>query len=185
VSDRLPFDESLERIAELAEELTAHPDAGERVGELLDWVDAFHREGLGRLVEMVRAWRGDLFLEQAEAEPVVGLLLAAYGLGVDVDVDTHRRVQRALDEVRPYIHSHGGDVEVTAVADGVVRLRMHGSCDGCTASTATISERIEVAMTEHWDDFRRIELEPTEAEPHPPPPTGGTVTGLSIGRKST
>ena len=38
------------------------------------------------------------------------------------------RVREALDEVRPYLESHGGDVELLGVEDGVVRLRLQGSC---------------------------------------------------------
>ena len=127
--DELAYADILERAAELATSLLECGD--ERVAaeaeELLDWLDAYHREGLGRLVEMVRQWRGELFLEQAALDPVVGEMLATYGLGTDTDpAAADRVIQLALDEVRPYIHSHGGEVEVTSVSDG--------SCScGCTA----------------------------------------------------
>ena len=186
--DELAYGDILARAAELASALMEHGD--ERVAadaeELLDWLDAYHREGLGRLVEMVRQWRGELFLEQAALDPVVGELLGTYGLGTDTDSAAAERViQLALDEVRPYIHSHGGEVEVLSADDGVVRLRMHGTCNGCTAADDTVTRRIEVALREHWIDFRRVEMdEPTEA-PHPPPNPGEVATGLTIGpRKS-
>ncbi len=51
------------------------------MNELLEWVDAFHRDGLSRLVEMIRQWRGEIFLESVGEDPVTGTLLAAYGLG--------------------------------------------------------------------------------------------------------
>ncbi len=78
----LSYPEALRRIAELAEQLIAHPDpaVASAVGELLDWVDAFHRDGLGRLVSMIRTWRGEIFLEAVAADEVAGLLLEAYGL---------------------------------------------------------------------------------------------------------
>lgn len=181
----LGYGEILDRVADLTTGLleAADPDVRARVEELVDWLDAFHREGLGRFVEMVRQWRGELFLEQAALDPVVGELLATYGLGVDVDVAaTDRVVQLALDEVRPYVHSHGGEIEVVSVVDGVVRLRLHGSCDGCTSADDTIAERIEVALREHWIDFRRVEVEEPTGAPHPPPAPGQVVTGLGIGR---
>ncbi len=182
--EELGYGEILDRVAELTTALLDNSDAevAGRAEELLDWLDVYHREGLGRLVEMVRQWRGELFLEQAALDPVVGELLATYGLGVDADAaTTDRVVQLALDEVRPYVHSHGGEIEVLSVTDGVVRLKMHGSCNGCTAADDTVTRRIEVALREHWIDFRRVELEePTEA-PHPPPADGQVVSGLGIG----
>ncbi len=182
--DELAYRDILERAAELASRLLECGD--ERVAadaeELLDWLDAYHREGLGRLVEMVRQWRGELFLEQAALDPVVGELLATYGLGTDTDAAAaDRAVQLALDEVRPYIHSHGGEVEVLSVNDGVVQLKMHGSCNGCTAAGDTVTRRIEVSLREHWIDFRRVDMEEHTEAPHPPPSPGEVSTGLTIG----
>ena len=182
-NSELAYDRILDRVADLAERLLGHDDPRVRVDaeELIDWLDVFHREGLGRLTEMVRHWRGELFLEQAALDPVVGELLNTYSLGVDVDESAAERViQLALDEVRPYIHSHGGDIEVMSVNDGVVRLRMHGSCNGCTAADRTVAQQIEVALSEHWIGFRRVEVEEPTADPHPPPRPGHVVTGLTI-----
>ncbi len=73
------------RIAELAERLERYHDREvvATVGELLDWIDAFHLTGLRELVAMIAEWRGEIFLEHASAHPVVGLLLDGYGLSVD------------------------------------------------------------------------------------------------------
>lgn len=184
VEGELAYGRILDRVAELAERLLAHEDSRVQADaeELVDWLDVFHREGLGRLTEMIRHWRGELFLEQAALDPVVGELLTTYSLGVDVDEAVAERViQLALDDVRPYIHSHGGEIEVVAVDDGVVRLRMHGSCNGCTAADQTVAQQIEMSLRDHWIDFRRVELEEPTAEPHPPPNPGQITTGLTIG----
>ena len=185
--ERLAFDDVLPRIAELAERLAEHDDqeVAETATEMLDWIDVFHANGVGRIVEMIREWRGDILLESVAADPVAGALLAAYGLGDSADLDAARvSVQAALAEVRPYLHSHGGDMEVVHIEDGVVRLKLHGSCDGCTASDATIIEQVEAAMKEHWVDFRRIEVEEMTADPHPPPVVGSVTTGLQISSRT-
>ena len=183
--ERLEFDQILPRIADLAERLAEHDDkdVADTAIEMLDWIDVFHANGVGRMVEMLRDWRGEILLEAVAADPVAGALLAAYGLGADTDLDAARvSVQAALAEVRPYLHSHGGDMEVVHLEDGVVRLKLHGSCDGCTASDATIIEQVETALKEHWVDFRRIEVEDMTADPHPPPVVGSIATGLQITR---
>jgi len=181
--ERLEFDQILPRIADLAERLAEHEnkDVADTAIEMLDWIDVFHANGVGRMVEMLREWRGEILLEAVAADPVAGALLRAYGLGDDTDLDAARvSVQAALEEVRPYLHSHGGDMEVVHLEDGVVRLKLHGSCDGCTASDATIIEQVEAALKDHWVDFRRIEVEEMTAEPHPPPVVGSITTGLQI-----
>ncbi len=185
--ERLAFEEVLPRIAELAERLAEHDDSDVAATaiEMLDWIDVFHANGVGRMVEMLREWRGEILLEAVAADPVAGALLRAYGLGDGADLDAARvSVQAALAEVRPYLHSHGGDMEVVHIEDGVVRLKLHGSCDGCTASDATIIEQVETALQEHWVDFRRIEVEEMTAAPHPPPVVGSITTGLQITRRS-
>jgi len=158
----IPYAEVLRHIGELADELTSHPDpqVAQKVGDLLDWVDAFHRDGLGRLVEMIRAWRGEIFLESVAQDEITGMFLGAYGLGEDpasAELATEA-VTAALDELRPYAESHGGSIELESIADGVVKVRMLGSCDGCPSSSATLSEGVEEALRRHWTDFRRLEL---------------------------
>ncbi|MGH9078371.1 MAG: NifU family protein [Acidimicrobiales bacterium] len=180
-TEELSFKEVLERIGDLAEELTSWPDpavAG-RVGDLLDWIDAFHRDGLGTLVEMVRAWRGEIFLEAVAADERAGGLLAAYGLGEGRDLanDASDAVTEAIDEVRPMIESHGGVIEVTDVTDGVVTVRLSGTCDGCPSSSVTLKYGVEMALREHWPSFRRLEVVEEEGAA-PDPAKAGLTCGM-------
>ena len=55
-------------------------------------------------------------------------------------------VDKALDEVRPYLIADGGNVEVAAVQDGVVMLRLQGACGTCPSSTATMKMGIERSL---------------------------------------
>lgn len=161
MDDQITYEEVLGRIGELADQLMQNPDrkVAEQVGELLDWVDAFHRDGLGRLVEMIRQWRGEIFLQSVSADDVVGTFLAAYGLGEDTETATQamEAVEAALEQVRPLVESHGGALEVVSVVDGVVSVRMKGTCDGCPSSSATLTYGVEQALREHWINFRRLE----------------------------
>jgi Fe-S cluster biogenesis protein NfuA len=169
--DDISYIEAWARISELADELLAHPDRDvvRQVEELLDWVDAFHRDGLGRLIEMVRSWRGELFLDSVANNEVTGTMLAAYGLGEggELAVEASAAVDAALDDVRPLVESHGGALEVASVKDGVVALRMLGTCDGCPSSSATLTYGVEAALRQHWPHFRRLELldPPREIDP--------------------
>jgi Fe-S cluster biogenesis protein NfuA len=171
----------LERIAMLAERLTASedPQVALDAGELLDWVDAFHREGLGRLVELVRRECGDAVLAVVAGDEVAGLLLAAYGLGDDPEVmkDASQAVGRALEGFRATARAHGGSIELERVHDGVVSLRVSGSCEGCPSAATVLRPGIEAALDEHWPGFRRLQL--SGAAP-PDPSKRDWVCGLPI-----
>ena len=184
--ERLPFNEILPRIAELAEFLSTHSDhqVAAKSVELLDWIDAFHLQGIGTLVEMIREWRGEIFLDSVATHPVTGLLLDAYGLGSQTDENAAQRaVQAALADVRSYLASHGGDMEVLSIQDGIVLLKLHGFCDGCTGLPTTLADRVEPSLRTHWIDFRRVETEESTAAAHPPPNVSAPVA-VQIGRKS-
>ena len=96
----------------------------------------------------------------ADDELVAGLLLV-HGLH-PYAVET--RVARALDSVRPYLGSHGGDVELLGVdTDGVVRLRMLGSCDGCPSSSVTLQLAVEDAIQAAAPEVTSIEVDASQS----------------------
>lgn len=70
--------------------------------------------------------------------------------------DLTARVEQALDEVRPYLRSHGGDAEVVNIEDGVVQIRMIGSCQGCPSSMVTLSQAVEEAVRRLAPEVERV-----------------------------
>ena len=97
-------------------------------------------------------------------------------------VALEERVVEALDSVRPYMESHGGDVELLGVEDGVAQLRLEGSCNGCAASSATLELAIKKALDETAPDLLGIEVEGVDEPPtHGPPDIGGTPLPLAGG----
>jgi Fe-S cluster biogenesis protein NfuA len=88
-------------------------------------------------------------------EVVAGLLLL-HGLH---PLDMEARIRQALEQVRPFLRSHGGNVELIDVAAGVVRLRLVGSCDGCPSSAETMSQTIEEAILARAPDVMAVEVE--------------------------
>jgi Fe-S cluster biogenesis protein NfuA/nitrite reductase/ring-hydroxylating ferredoxin subunit len=104
-------------------------------------------------------------LEAFANDALIAHLLLLHDLH-PVDVET--RVRRALEEVRPYLQSHGGNVELLAVEEGVARLRLQGSCSGCPSSTMTLKLAIEEAIQKAAPDLDRIEAEGVTAPPRAP-----------------
>lgn len=166
--EQLTYTDIMHRVGELADELLGHPDPKVRaqIEELLDWVDVFHREGLGRVVEMIRAWRGEIFLDSLTEDEVAGHFLEIYDLGEGPkrDLEAEEAVNAALEEMRPFVESHGGTIAVDSILDGVVKVQMLGSCDGCPSSASTLTGGVEEALRRHWPNFRRLEVVEPEAE---------------------
>ena len=127
--------------------------------ELVQSLVELYGEGLARIVahdpECVAGVAGD---------ELVSHLLVLHGLH---PVPLEDRVRGALDEVRPYLEQHGGDVELLGIDAGVARLRLQGTCNGCPSSTATLRHAIEDAIQRVAPDIDEI-----EAEGAVPAPTG-------------
>lgn len=156
--EELTFEELLERIGELVATVEqADPSVRDPVLEVLDYLEAWHREGITRLASALPADA----LASAREDPVVAHLLDTYlDEGEDeAAADPEAIVNEALEEIRPYVHSHGGEMELVAVSNGVVTLRLMGSCQGCPSSEVTLTQGIEQALRERWPGFRHIEVE--------------------------
>ena len=54
------------------------------------------------------------------------------------------QVEKVIEQLRPMVQSDGGDIELVNVSEqGVVTIRLHGSCSGCSSSTTTLKNGIE------------------------------------------
>ena len=90
-------------------------------------------------------------------DPLLTSLLLLHDLHpIPVEV----RVQQALEKVRPYLGSHAGGVELLGIdEEGVVRLRLQGSCHGCPSSLVTVKLAIERAIDEAAPEVARIDVD--------------------------
>jgi Fe-S cluster biogenesis protein NfuA len=72
--------------------------------------------------------------------------------------DIFQRIEAGLDTLRPYIASHRGSVEVVDFdeAEGVLLLRLGGTCHGCSASTITLKQGIEIRLRQLVPEVRQV-----------------------------
>jgi Fe-S cluster biogenesis protein NfuA/nitrite reductase/ring-hydroxylating ferredoxin subunit len=180
-----PTDELLARIEQLSDELETVTDPRARAvaEELLAATLELHGRALARVMELVDETGAEALRDALVRDGEVASLLLVHGL---YPVGLETRVREALDEVRPYMESHGGDVELLGLEGGVARLRLRGSCDGCPASSATLELAIKKALMEAAPDLDGLEVEGAEeAEPDiggmplPLAPSGAAVPSLS------
>ncbi len=146
----MDFDKAVAELETLV--MTLERDGDERALMLLQLMDAIHRPAL----ELMLA--GDL------DHPIAGAVLAMYEL---VPLDERTQIEEALDEIRPYIESHGGGLELLDVDGGAVHVRLSGSCHGCAASAMTLRRGVEAKLRERIPWFEEIVAHEPEEAPEP------------------
>lgn len=151
------FEELARRVDRAAEAVAALDGAaGEAARELRAAIEEIHRVGLRTIVRAMRE-RPDTreVLFTLVDDPVVHLLLSLHGI---VRPDPHTHAQRVLTEVRPQLQSHGGDVALDHVADGVAHVRLEGACNGCSMSAVTLRTLVEEALVGEVPAITSVEV---------------------------
>ncbi len=154
------------------EELVAYihalgPGEGDQVRGLIQTVLDLHGAALARLLELIGQEEevGRRIRTAAAQDGLVRNLLLLHGLH---PMDLETRLREALAQVRPLLSSQGADVELVALADEAVRLRLHRRGTGYPASEQFLRGAIEEAIGTAAPDVHRIEFVGAEAEPGAP-----------------
>ena len=147
--------------------------AYERAQQLVREVVGLYGAGLERIMQLAQvsgpvsgpvSGQSPDLAERLATDDLVASLLLVHGLHPH---DVHRRVSDALDRVRPYLGSHGGDVDLIGVADGpdgqTVRLAFTGSCKSCPSSAVTLELAVEDAVRAAAPEISSIEVVTAEA----------------------
>ncbi|HTA14760.1 MAG TPA: NifU family protein [Solirubrobacteraceae bacterium] len=167
--------EQVARVESLLGELEALPDASARntATEAIQALLDLYGEGLGRIVDVLAA-RDDGTLAQALADDeLVAHLLLLHGLH---PVPVEERVRGALEGVLPYLESHGGNVQLLGVENGIVHLRLEGSCSGCPSSSMTLKLAIEDAILKAAPDVDEVRAQGAV----PPVPSASGLLQLEV-----
>jgi Fe-S cluster biogenesis protein NfuA/nitrite reductase/ring-hydroxylating ferredoxin subunit len=148
------------RVQELQERLESSGDSAARAvaEELVSAIVQMYGAGLERIF-------GSLVQDGADGERIAASLaddelVATLLLIHDLHpVSLEQRVQGALESVRPYMESHGGNVELLSLEGAVARIRLRGSCSDCSASSVTLELAIKQALEEAAPDLEGLEVE--------------------------
>ncbi len=154
----------IQRVEELTAQVEQLPDpvARRTAEDLVSAVIDMYGQGLERIVEVLDEDESAGEIKQQIADDgIVASLMLIHDL---YPVPVEERVAEALDNVRPYMESHGGNVELVSLEEGVARIRLEGSCDGCPASSSTLELAIKTALEETAPDLLGIEVEGIEQD---------------------
>jgi len=162
-----PATEQVARVESMLGQLEALPDIAARdtATEVMQALLDLYGEGLGRIVDIVAAQDDGTLAAALADDELVAHLLLLHGLH---PVPVEERVAGALEGVLPYLESHGGNVQLLGVGDGIVHLRLEGSCSGCPSSSMTLKLAIEDAIFKAAPDVEEVRAEGAVSPVDPP-----------------
>jgi len=156
------------RLQELLEQIQSQPNPAARVllRECLQSLLAFYGDALSRIVAHVQnsGVNGKEILERLLRDQTVSGILLIHGLH---PVALETRLRGALEKVRPYMQSHGGNIELLGLENDVARVKLDGTCKTCPSSTVTLELAVRRAVEEACPDLLGFEVVSTNAE-NPP-----------------
>ena len=72
--------------------------------------------------------------------------------------DITKRIEEALDQIRPYLQADGGNVSLLEVTeDFIVKLELHGACKSCSMSMMTLKAGIEETIKRSVPEIKSVE----------------------------
>ncbi|MGI8552629.1 MAG: NifU family protein [Dehalococcoidia bacterium] len=159
------FQQRMQRIEGLIKSFeVADPATRARAEELVQLLLELHGTGLERVLDLISETGepGMALIDELAGDELCSSLLLLHDLH---PFDLETRIARALEGVRPYLASHGGNVELLELREDGIRLRLEGSGHGCGSSTMTLKNAIEAAVYAAAPDLARIEVEGVVEEP--------------------
>lgn len=160
------FSRRTDRIEELVTRIEGSGDPAIRAvaSELLQAVIELHGVALERVLDaMIELPGGQQAMDQLGTDELVSGVLSLHGIHPE---PLETRVIAALEEARPYLKSHGGDVELAEISDGVVHLRLHGACGHCSGSAQTMKSTVEGAIYRVAPEVASVITDEVPAAPH-------------------
>ncbi len=71
--------------------------------------------------------------------------------------EIQKKVQNAINDIRPQIQADGGDVELVSIENNVVKVRLVGHCAGCPMAQMTLKNGIEAYVKEQVPEIQKVE----------------------------
>jgi Fe-S cluster biogenesis protein NfuA len=105
---------------------------------------------------------GEKIMDRLLKDPAVSGLLLIHGLH---PIPLETRLRGALEKVRPYMQSHGGNIELLSLENEVAQIRLQGTCKTCPSSAITLELAVRRAVEEACPDLAGFEVRSENPEP--------------------
>ena len=68
----------------------------------------------------------------------------------------NKKVQEALNEIRPFLESDGGNIELVSIIDDVVKVKLLGNCVSCSVNQMTLKNGVEITVKKHAPEIQKV-----------------------------
>ncbi len=144
------IDELMEKIKDFEDEKR------DIVGELIESIEEFTKAGLVKIVRTLKKDpHGKELLLEMVREPEVYALFLKHKI---IKEDDRVRAIKALELIKPYIRSHGGDVEFVDIREDTLYVKLKGACLGCSQVSFTLQQTILEAVQAYVPRIKKVEL---------------------------
>ncbi|MBL6730749.1 MAG: NifU family protein [Flavobacteriaceae bacterium] len=70
--------------------------------------------------------------------------------------DLNQRVEQALDEIRPFLKSDGGDIALLGIENQTVKVQLLGACVGCSVNQMTLKQGVELTIKKYAPEIQEV-----------------------------
>ncbi len=70
--------------------------------------------------------------------------------------DLQVQVEKAIQEIRPFLQGDGGDISIISIEDNIVYVKLHGNCVGCSVNQMTLKTGVEMTIKKHVPQIEKV-----------------------------
>ena len=70
--------------------------------------------------------------------------------------ETLSSVEKALNEIRPFLMSDGGNIKLLSIEETVVKVQLEGACTGCSVNQMTLKNGVEATIKKYAPQIKEV-----------------------------
>jgi Fe-S cluster biogenesis protein NfuA len=70
--------------------------------------------------------------------------------------EVHSNVEKALEEIRPFLISDGGNIKLLSIEDNTVKVQLEGACSGCSVNQMTLKNGVEATIKKYAPQIENV-----------------------------
>ena len=73
-----------------------------------------------------------------------------------MSTQTLNKVEEALEEIRPFLISDGGNIKLLSIENNIVKVQLEGACSGCSVNQMTLKNGVEATIKKYAPEIEEV-----------------------------